>query len=140
MVEQMMKTRRFIAIAGCVAFVVSLAIPGGPACAWTGDGTHGCCAVPAVETDVDPSGCCDQPDPSPAPEPSGGCDCVHAPSAPTAVTVGTPTVNADSATTAYSDESSALTQIESTEQSTVHVPSGRNHPPPIFLLDCAFLT
>jgi hypothetical protein len=142
MVEQVMKMRRFIAAFGFLAVVVSVTTAGGPACAWTGSETHGCCSSEVEEVAVEPEGCCsskEEPLPSPAP-PASECDCIHAPSAPAGVTVGTPTPPADPDTELRSDVTHLAATFEGTTQNIDRARTGEIHPPPLFLLDCAFLT
>ena len=68
------------------------------------------------------------------------CDCIHAPAVPEAVTVGTPTLSGD--------ESSALPGSDTSV--TIASPFGGAHdpdhahrftgePPPLYLMECAFL-
>ena len=137
-----MKMRRFIAVLGLVTVVVAFTTAGGPACAWTGSDSHGCCSNTVEEAAVEPEGCCsttEEADPSPTP-PTGECDCIHAPSAPAGVTVGTPTPPADPGADPRGDVTQFAAVFEGFAQGYSHAHTGDAHPPPLFLLDCAFLT
>ncbi len=135
--------RRLISVVALLAFAVLFAPPGGAACAWTGETAHGCCADPVVEPTVQPESCCGGPtpvNPSPAPATNEGCDCLHAPTAPTAITVGTPT---SSETTPVASTHTGELVVDDTRQ--IHQTQddssrGGGHDPPIFLTHCTFLT
>jgi hypothetical protein len=142
MVEQVMVMRRFVAVFGLVVVVVSCTTAAGPACAWTGSETHGCCSSMAEATAVKPEGCCStkgESVPSPTP-PANECDCIHAPSAPAGITVGTPTPPADPESQLRGDDTHLATLFEGATSDIDRAPTGETHPPPLFLLDCAFLT
>lgn len=135
---------RLTAVAALMAFVVLFAAPGGAACAWTGEAAHGCCADPVAEPTVQPESCCGGTtpvNPSPAPVPDGGCDCLHAPTAPTAITLGTPT-SPETAPVAslHAGESVVDGDTRQIQQTEDDVSRGGGHDPPIFLAHCAFLT
>ena len=144
MVTQMTMTHRLTAVAALMAFVVLFATPGGAACAWTGEAAHGCCADRVAEPTVQPESCCGGStpvNPSPAPASNDGCDCLHAPTAPTAISVGTPTspetAPVASPHTGESVVDGDTRQIHRTEDDRSR---GGGHDPLIFLTHCAFLT
>ena len=135
--------RRLIAVIGLVALLVSFATLGGPACAWTGGATHGCCAEPEAAPAPATDGCCGEStttSQSPTPAPGDGCDCLHAPSAPAAITVGTPTSVLDRDADACGGFSIEVARIDLGPEHADAASTELRHPPPLFLLDCAFLT
>jgi len=135
--------RRLTAVAGLVAFLVLLAAPVAAACPWTAEKTHGCCAEPVAEPVAETGGCCGDnavESPSPAPLPENGCNCVHAPAAPAGVVVGTPTLGADFDAEEHCDQQTVLAHITLGHSDDGQVLADRGHPPPLFLLACAFLT
>ena len=133
-------------IASVVALAAILALPatpGGAVCVWAGDGQHGCCAAPEPQPVAAETSCCGDSAttaPSPTPPLDSGCDCIHAPEAPEATTVGTPTSSSDETTDrAAIDDHSVVGDQD--ERYIAHS-SARplDHGPPIFLSLCTFLT
>ena len=136
--------RRLISVAALLSFVVLFAPPGGAACAWTGEGAHGCCSEPSVEPVAEAGSCCGRstPDaPSPTPSSKNGCDCLHAPTAAAAINVGTPT-SPETAPAAdlHAGESLVGCAPQRMYRSNGVRSGGGGHDPPIFLSHCAFLT
>jgi len=135
--------RRLISVAALLSFAVLFAPPGGAVCAWAGGGQHGCCAEPEVESATEETSCCgdSHPDlPSPTPPVDDGCDCLHAPEAPEAAAVGTPTsLESAPMSSPRAEESRVggdLQQIHRTDDARCR---GDGHDPPIFLTHCTFL-
>jgi len=140
----MTMTCRLTAVAALMAFVVLFATPGGAACAWTGEAAHACCADPVAEPSVQSDSCCGGPtpvNPSPAPASNDGCDCLHAPTAPTAITVGTPTSpETTPVASLHAGESVVDADTQQVHPTEDNGSRGGGHDPPIFLTHCAFLT
>ncbi len=134
---------RLTTVAALVAFVVLFATPSGPVCAWTAEVAHGCCAQEAAQTAAKPDSCCGKPnpvEPSPAWVPVDGCDCMHAPTAPPAVAVGTPT-STETASDAAFCLSDGVAQGDSRPIQASRDARSRGGPPGslLFLTNCAFL-
>lgn len=140
-----MMVRRSSAFAALVALTALIATPGGvSSCAWASQAPHGCCAEPAAQTKIAGESCCgEELDPAPSASTTPAkCDCLHAPGSPAAVGVGTPTTHApeDSAQQMRIGTPPRAEDTILVQNSLDHVPRGDGTTPPLFLLDCAFLT
>lgn len=141
-----MRGRRHLAALTLVVALASLAVPQADVCAMDGAARHDCCAPPATAPGPPAEPCCSSVPSAPPPSAATGetdraeCDCIHAPAVPEAATVGTPTLSGD--------ESSALPGSDTsvTHASPVRGALASDHghrftgePPPLYLMECAFL-
>lgn len=138
---------RFRPAAAAVALLALLAAGASPAaspCPLPGAIPHGCCSGQPPAPVADGARCCSAGEPSDlassADDGHGSrCDCIHAPAAPAAEAVAGPTPPSDELHPA--GEGAAARRAALTGGASVrpaeHKPS--SIPPPIFLLDCAFL-
>jgi hypothetical protein len=140
--------RRVLSVASLMAILGSLAAPAAAACPISGTTPHGCCSEPVASraSELPSSSCCAESettataDRATPPVSGGGCDCIHAPSAPPAQLVGTPTssdVQPGPAVAAAPLPADLPTEIGAGPSDPAA--SGGRHPP-IFLLACSFLT
>lgn len=138
--------RRTAAVASLIALLALLAVPSGDACPVDSATPHDCCAsvtrAPAPESDS----CCSTAED----EPSGrvlstsgvldpDCHCIHAPAAPTGAAVGTPTPNLDGVGSAATRDAAVLPSAPRIGPPVLADPVARSAPPPLYVLDCAFL-
>jgi hypothetical protein len=125
--------------------LVPIAVPQADACLASAGAPHRCCAPPAAPEITAETSCCGgdassrPPSASTRSSPQNRCDCVHAPAEPEAVTVGTPTPSVDDI------EPSALHSMNVVPSLAWTANGSRSNlaygvlPPPLFILDCAFL-
>jgi hypothetical protein len=123
--------------------LVPMAVPQADACLAAEAARHQCCAPP-THTPTPASASCCEGDVTPISDASGAdhgeCDCIHAPTAPEAVTVGTPTLAGDES----SGLSDCLAPVAAFSPSpgthgTVRMPGVASESPPLYLVGCAFL-
>lgn len=133
-----MRKYAFSAI-GIAAVLLTGTAPGGDGCGLVLSADHTCCAPSATEAS---SECCadsDGPDHSPAPEHRDRCDCIHPVSSQAALFVSSsPPAPEEPLSTAPKHDAPSSDALP--DNSVRTAPQVRNHaPPPVFLLDCAFL-
>jgi hypothetical protein len=140
--------RRALAAVTSIAVLALLAMPAGDSCAVGGDAPHLCCSTAPAPVQPTAAGSCCSDDASSAvghdarkPTSRGAeCNCVHAPHAPAAAVVGTPTSPLDEGSPATLPAAAAVrTEAPAWAGVRHHDPASRSAPPPLFLLDCAFL-
>lgn len=140
--------RRALAAVTSIVVLALLATPAGDACAGGNGAPHPCCsAAPTPDPPSAPGTCCGAGaspaagrDAMTSASRDPGCHCAHAPRAPAAVVVGTPTSPLDEGPAATLPVAAAV-RSEAPASASVchHDPVSRSAPPPLFLLDCAFL-
>jgi hypothetical protein len=124
---------------GITAVLLTGTAPGGDACAVAASSDHACC----VEQVHEPaSACCSTtsvPASSTADERGSRCDCIHPASTPAAMVPSSSPPSPEKALCTAPNHH-ALPSDELTDTSARTTAQVRNHaPPPVFLLDCAFL-
>lgn len=135
---------RLISSVGLVALLVVVATPAGPWCAWASQTPHSCCAESRPQVDQ-ARPCCGGADQEPAAPATSlgpsGCDCLHAPASGEVVPVGTPTVPAppDMVQEVRTGDPAVRANACGLRHPADHVPLDGSSPPPLFLIDCAFL-
>ncbi len=140
-----MRTRRHLAALTILVALVPVAVPRADACHVGGAVPHECCApTPAVESTPSASCCAtDASSPPPSAATQGPaqnrCDCVHAPEDPATVTVGTPTPTVDDIEPSALHSMTAVPRPIWTENGSRSDLAHGLLPPPLFILDCAFL-
>jgi hypothetical protein len=132
--------RKYALIAvGIVAVLLTGTPPGSDGCALAASSDHACCAQAAPEPSP---GCCSSDKAAAAPtEPDHGsrCDCIHPASTQSALVASSspPAPDKTQSVEPNAEAPSSGSLSENPARTARHV---RNHPPPpVFLLDCAFL-
>lgn len=135
-----MLKRSFVSV-GILAVLLTGIIPAGDACALGATNDHGCCATPGPKAT---SSCCTSPDGpvrSPKTDNAMDCACDHPPATPaTVAATSTPSSTEDDGQPAHTAHI-AVTHEETLTGVRAKEHRVRSHPPPpVFLLDCCFLT
>ena len=124
---------------GIAAVLLTGSVPGGDGCGVATPTDHACCAEPAPERT---SACCPSTSSpaSPAEDEHGSrCDCIHPASTQAAMVASSSPPEPEKTQSAERNCDGPFSDLlcQRSVRATGHL---RNHPPPpVFLLDCAFL-
>ena len=133
-----MRKHSLVAV-GIAALLLTGTAPGSDACGFVLSADHACCAPSAPESS---SGCCagtDVPTPPPAPEHDDPCDCIHPASTQAEMVVSTSPPALEKSLSPSPSHQAPASDVRPDASARTAAQLRSHAPPPVFLLDCAFL-